>query len=417
MVTAMNDEGFHEYLIARAEGREPEQATEPTVQRGASVGESETSVGRPREDDRPALPYDMGGFTSVLTILGASVRLNMRTDAIEFAGPTTDDKRWRRADRHTLHTLYSHMREAARAPGDRSGRHWSPPRNLWDTLLSAIAMRDQHDAVAAWFDALPSHRPDAEAPRMVQSPETLLQSLFGSITSERDTAVMRYASRLLLGTVVHRTRHPGCYQKRVPVLVGDPGFGKSQLPGLLMPEAEWAGEMRLDIESDAGRRDQVELLRLSVMACADELAGLRADRVDAAKNALSARRDTSSPKYERHAVTIERRAAIHGNCNRNKKLPWDEGLQDRLLLTPLPNRPARPLEDIFDDDLRTLLWSSVVWHCDNDPAWQQHGRGLPEDAAAVARSNEIYSGMLTAKGAEMRLEWLAEREVARGIIL
>ena len=411
----MSDTGFHEHLIRQAEGRIEAEEAEIAPTPAAERGEEDPARGRPRRDDLPPMPYDLAGFMSILNMIGISVRRNVRTDSIELSAPNTDDKRWERADRFVTHHLYVQMRESARAPGDRAGRLWSPSKHLWEMLLHSIAMRNPYDEVLAWLNSLPPHVDREIDPWIIRDPQTLLEHLFGAPEKPEDLACMRYASRLLLGSVVHRTRDPGCLFKRVPVLVGDPGYGKSQLPALLMPIPEWASEIRLDIESDAGRRDQVEIMRLSVMACADELAGLRGDRVDAAKNTLTARKDTSSPKYERHAVTVPRRVAVHGNCNRNKKLPWDEGLQERMLLTVLPHRPARALEDTFDEDLLTALWSSVDWRVKNDEKWQHHGKGIPEDNVAVARSNDLYGQMLTDRGREMRSEWIADRARAANV--
>ena len=303
------------------------------------------------------------------------------------------------------------LREILEGSFDKaSGKNRKPYElsdNKWNRIVSIVRETEAFDPVEDYWSAL------AEHPEPVDDPAHFVAALFnadGKLSAE-SWRLLYEAMRVFLASVYWRTVQPGCKLDTVLILAGEPGGGKTKLGDLLAPPGTHCGNVRLDAEQSRSARDTlIEMHSMSIVRF-DEMAGIRFDRIDGAKALLTGEHDTWTFKYDRQPYHAKRAFACYGTMNFAKRLPWDKGLQRRLLIadvgTPIhETNGGIPLTDILTAERRDAILAGVMRLCETDTAWQPHGESVPVSAEARRTAQANYVRHLSKAGHDARREEL-----------
>lgn len=389
--------------------------SEPNVISLDAMLSDEPRGGRPRREN--CLPLNGGALDVILRSFDLEVGLNVAEDSVQvrqrkevsiegvlgmretppvslmYEGSTMDTPN---PDRWTVFApkQQSHLRELIaenfdqRSPDGQARKlPWRLGADRWKQALEAISMCRRFHPLDDWIEA--RRPPDSGLDPL--DPAVSLANIWCPLgTDPVARSAVEWWWRCIFSTLLARHAQPGAAQKQVPVPVSPPNFGKTTAHKLLAPLAGYA-DVRLDGDSEGALRDVAQTMRRSTIVAADELAGLRRDRLDGAKQILSADRDVFVPKYVTDAQTVDRRCVVVGACNPQRRLPLDPGLQARLVLVDLPCQPDGPIEPELQPETVDRLWSAAIWHHDRQtPDWVRGFAGLDAPDLVAARSEAIW---------------------------
>ena len=201
-------------------------------------------------------------------------------------------------------------------------------------------------------------------------------------------------------TAVARTFQPGCIGRQWPVLIGEKGIGKSDLPKLLfnipaLPEGfvDNPGDLQRDGLMKAHRSWCVELAELNGIT-------RRADK-EHLKAFLSERTDTYRAPYSRAPASHPRRFVFWGTSNGP---PMNEA-DPRFVCIPLPDRML-PFAAV--EAARDALWARALAEYRAGTCWHTVAA---EFKAALRERNEDHT--VTDPWADQVGEYLGRRQQAR----
>ena len=265
---------------------------------------------------------------------------------------------------------------------------WRLSQHRWQEAVDAAASYQPVDVLQDWFNDIRQLTPTGHDPAT---------TLAGWYNQPADSA-LAWAYRAVMGGWLHRHHTPGTKMRRIPIFVGGPSLGKTTLLEELAPTISDTGyvSFRCDGEADGARRDLAVALAQATIANADELAGLRRDRLDGAKEALTASKDTFIRKYVGEATHQPRRCVITGTCNYEKRVPYDPALMERLVLVEVPGRAVAPIEHLLTRDVHRQLWRDAIDHYDRQAeGWLPEPWGWEPTAQHDARSKNLMRAQMT----------------------
>ena len=237
----------------------------------------------------------------------------------------------------------------------------SSDREKWpkETTFDAVQLL----ADGARFDPVAEYLEGLEAstePLPIEEWQRLDQLLFNI----DDPVAAAFLPRFFI-TAVARTFQPGCFGRQWPVLIGEKGIGKSDLPKLLfnipgLPEGfvDNPGDLQRDGLLKAHRSWCVELAELNGIS-------RRADK-EHLKAFLSERTDTYRAPYSRAPASHPRRFVFWGTSNGP---PMNEA-DPRFVCIPLPDRmlPFAAVEAAKD-----ALWARALQQYRAGTCWHTVG--------------------------------------------
>lgn len=249
--------------------------------------------------------------------------------------------------------------------GDEAARLYlelSNPQEKWVKEATFDAV--QHLANRAQFDPVAEYLEGLEA-TTVPLPMEEWNRLDLLLFNIDDPIAAAFLPRFFI-TAVARTFEPGCIGRQWPVLIGEKGIGKSDLPKLLfnipgLPEGfvDNPGDLQRDGLMKAHRSWCVELAELNGIS-------RRADK-EHLKAFLSERTDTYRTPYSRSPASQPRRFVFWGTSNGP---PMNEA-DPRFVCIPLPDRML-PFAAV--EAARDALWAraleryraGICWHTIDD---------------------------------------------------
>lgn len=391
------------YCLAVADDAAPWMLPEPAVDGECADSESAADGYPPKETGPRDNPYEMEGLARDMASLGGypdsgEMRENLREfvrDGETMALIADVVGIPPRPREHLSDAMLDGLREILEGSFDKaSGKNRKPYElsdNKWNRIVSIVRETEAFDPVADYWNALADH------PSPVDDPAHFVAALFdadGKLSADA-WRLLYEAVRVLLASVYWRTMQPGCKLDTVLILAGEPGGGKTKLGDLLAPPGTHCGNVRLDAEQSRSARDTLIEMHSMGIVRFDEMAGIRFDRIDGAKALLTGEHDTWTFKYDRQPYHAKRAFACYGTMNFSKRLPWDKGLQRRLLIadvgTPIhETNGGVPLTDILTADVRDGIWAGVKRLCETDSAWQPRGEGIPVSGEARRAAQQNY---------------------------
>ena len=269
----------------------------------------------------------------------------------------------------------------------------SSPREKWPKeptfdAVQLLAADEGFDPVVEYLEGL-----EATAEPLPVEEWSRLDLLLFNID---DPVAAAFLPRFFI-TAVARTFQPGCIGRQWPVLIGEKGIGKSDLPKLLF-NVPGLAEGFIDNPGDLQRDGLMKAHRSWCVELA-ELNGItrRADK-EHLKSFLSERTDTFRAPYSRAPASHSRRFVFWGTSNGP---PMNEA-DPRFVCIPLPDRML-PFAAV--EAARDALWSRAVaeyragvcWHTVSD-----------EFKAMVRERNEDHT--ITDPWADQVAEYLTFRQ-------
>lgn len=198
-----------------------------------------------------------------------------------------------------------------------------------------------------WLHSLESANADDSA-------ETWLCELFGA----DDTPYVRWVAASLLVNTVRRVLEPGCQIRTFPVLMGDPGIGKSRALQWLLPDhlrRYFSDNLTFDRHN---AEETAYLLSCKVLVEASEMAGSGRAHTDHMKAILTRTTDSVRRKYGRNVTDIPRHCMIVGTANTGTMpVPDEDAVRARLALVNLPH--GAHVEPWMQTH-RARLWASAM---------------------------------------------------------
>lgn len=256
----------------------------------------------------------------------------------------------------------------------------------------------QHLATASSFDPVADYLTGLEG-NIEPLPDEEWHRLDLLLFNIDDPVAAAFLPRFFISAVA-RTFQPGCFGRQWPVIIGDKGIGKSDLPKLLF-NIPGLPEGFIDNPGDLQREGQMKAHRSWCVELA-ELNGIsrRADK-EHLKAFLSERSDTFRTPWSRAPASHPRRFVFWGTSNGP---PMNEA-DPRFVCIPLPDRmlPFAAVEAAKD-----ALWARAVAYYRAGVCWHT----ITEEFKAVLRErNEDHT--VTDPWADQVANYLARREQAR----
>ena len=167
----------------------------------------------------------------------------------------------------------------------------------------------------------------------------------------------RYASKLLLLSMVGRILHPGCKVDEHVMLVGPGGIGKSLLGKALVPFVTWYGEFDPTARTDP--RLELETLYGKCIVEMPEFRNMNPSHHTYLKSWLTTTQFRVRPAFREGTITVERNYAIYGTTNFKHSI-MSMGDGGRRFVIVLINS--------------TCLWYNVNGHYSLDVEWVARNR-------------------------------------------
>lgn len=344
---------------------------------------------------RPVVPQHSGGVRAILGAYGVSVRLNARTDRLDWwydpdndvaphddewpFGPTPllgDGTRWCPLPNSVRRAIKDRARKTHLRPltGDKTGP-FKMTADDWRNALSSVGPVLGVDPFLEWVERLPLWD---GVPRVERWLVDVLAAEPGPLTE--------WAGRTLLVGALDRAHNPGAVIHEHLVLIGPQGTGKSSALKGLMPVPDWHGPMRLDIDP----KKLIENTRSKVIVELDEMAGWQRAQTEAMKSLLSAEIDTARKAYAEDTEDVPRRFVMAGTSNSETALPYDATGHRRFvaLRTPGGRMPGSEVH-LHMAVVREQMWAEARDRRDRGENGWTNGR-LPDSLRAeqAARNAE-----------------------------
>ncbi len=336
------------------------------------------------------------GLASALSNSGVEYRYNLRGNRLEYR----HEKRWSYGgyigtgflyDENEDWTDWQPFSDISDAKlRDQIGRHFcyqdSRDRTMplkfgkdtWKHCLNVLAYDTQTDPFLVWLEALP---PWDGVERLA----SWLPTMF-AITDNLPLA--QWASTYMVLGAVARTYTPGLKLDEMPVLMGDPGIGKSTCIRQLLPDEheEWFSDS-LHLAADPKQR--AESLQGRVLVEAAEMAGsTRADQ-ESLKAFLS-RTDDGGVRlaYRMNPEAMPRRCIIIGTSDKAEPLPNDRNTRRFVAVRCGKGNPT--LIRRYLEAHRAQLWAEALdmHHNGIEARLPSTLKQMQEKANSTARSRD-----------------------------
>ena len=179
-------------------------------------------------------------------------------------------------------------------------------------VMRSWAQRQPRDPIQEWLATLAAYD-DTDLDR------TLLETWLVQHAGAEDTPYTRFASRMLVVSMVKRAMQPGCQYRYVIVLEGEEDLGKTQLLRILGDR--WHQEFPKTVE---GKEAYMQLQGFWLVELG-ELDALKPAQETRIKMFISQQMDVWVPKYENDVVERPRRAILVGTTNEREYLKGEHG--------------------------------------------------------------------------------------------
>ena len=266
------------------------------------------------------------GFDKALAHLGMELRLNKRSDAIQWR---TGQKGWQ--DLQGRFRSYTRVRISEELRFENKEGKQLPAmfgKESFDLFIEARAVAKSVDPFEQWLNNLPAWD---KKPRIA--------TMFEEILPARRPELGAWAARALICGAITRTLRPGSEFSTFPLLLGHIGVGKSLIGKCLVPDSIYYTD---SLQVSSSDKECIEQAGEAVLVELAELAGLTKRDTEHFKAFATRTIDTARLAYRTDPSRLARRWICYGTSNHSSRgaLLDDESGNRRVLVVVVgPENP------------------------------------------------------------------------------